>query len=140
MLLKKLKLWINQKFINFLYKETILKYESFSLLSLEQQKLKEMYSYYKEVSWINTESILRDLRICIRLLDYILEKESIISTMYKENGKWVIEYTKYVNTKNRSRFLPVISWNDYFLDELYKQKALCLYHKIRYYKMQTWWS
>ena len=78
MLLKKLKLWINQKFINFLSKETLLKYESFSLLSLEQQKLKEMYSYYKEVSWVNTENILRDLRICIRLLDYILEKESII--------------------------------------------------------------
>lgn len=96
------------------------------LLKVEQVKLKEMLNYYKKVTWIDTNSIIRELKWCIKLIDIFTDECE----------------PKYVNIRNWKRFSDIDMEYIYekFPEELYKVKAFNLYHKIRMYKMQTWWD
>lgn len=128
------------------------------LLRLEQLKMKEMVDYFKKVTWIDTSAILRELKWCISLIDIITEETPITSfdvisdeeyeklKEYDKVGTWKIfgknyktTLLKHVNTKNAHRFTDE-DWIDRYPDELYKLKAINLYHKIRTYKMETWWD
>lgn len=129
------------------------------LLRIEQLKMKEMVEYFKKITWINTDSIIRELKWCISLIDIITEETPITSLdvisdeEYKkleesdgENNTWMVfgkhyksTLLKHVNTKNAYRFTDQ-DWIDRYPDELYKLKAISLYHKIRTYKMETWWD
>ena len=128
------------------------------LLRLEQLKMKEMVDYFKKVRWIDTSAILRELKWCISLIDIITEETPITSfdvipdeeyeklKEYDKASTWKIfgknyktTLLKHVNTKNAHRFTDE-DWIDRYPDELYKLKAINLYHKIRTYKMETWWD
>lgn len=118
---------------------------------LEQAKLKEMYEYFKNAKILeksNYDVYIRDISICIRLLDIILENIDL------DQG--------YINTRNWKRFL----YNDIYkmtehkcagksekeiekiqLDAanelkwyLRNIKATRLYYKIRLYKLESWWD
>ncbi len=148
--ISKLKLvWYTMKSDNFDY---------CFLLRLEQLKMKEMVDYFKKVRWIDTSAILRELKWCISLIDIITEETPITSfdvipdeeyeklKEYDKASTWKIfgknyktTLLKHVNTKNAHRFTDE-DWIDRYPDELYKLKAINLYHKIRTYKMETWWD
>ena len=128
------------------------------LLKLEQYKIREMCKYFQKsqltVGW---ELQVRDLTICDKLIDIILEEDkqykSWLDSNYNISAKdrWQnkgLKFPLYVNIKNYKRFLPqVVYSNDMvpFLVENFKislrqQKALHLYNLIRTYHMQRWWD
>ena len=129
------------------------------LLKLEQYKIREMCKYFQKsqlvVGW---ELQVRDLTICDKLIDIILEEDkhyrSWLHSNYNISAKdrWQnkgLKFPIYVNIKNYKRFLPQANIkeidNHLFLVENFKislrqQKALYLYNKIRAYRMQHWWD
>lgn len=127
------------------------------LLLIEQCKLKEMAAYFKKsqltVSW---EFQVRDCELCVKLIDIILEKDEASDIWLDENyGEQAIKlgmkyekpFPKYINLKNSKRFLPQVNFdkiNPNLLNSLMIsvriQKAFHLYHKIRLYRMMSWWN
>lgn len=124
------------------------------LLAIEQRKLKEMADYFQK-SKLTTgwEFQVRDCRLCVKLIDIILEKDKPTSNWLDKNfgdlknrGPYH-PFTTYVNTWNKARFnnsLEIEKDNLFLLDnaliDIRKTKALYLYHKIRMYNMETWWD
>jgi hypothetical protein len=123
------------------------------LLELEQYKLKEMSAYFKKsqltVGW---EFQVRDIELCIKLIDIILEKDqyyrSWLHNCYGSIPHKQLPFPVYVNSKNCKRFMPLL---DSFKENnvvlrtglyisLRQKKALYLYNKIRAYRMEHWWD
>lgn len=87
---------------------------------IEELKLQYMYQCFQE---IGNKQISRDLRICLRLLHILQDKDNSYN---------------YVNIRNYKRFT---SYKPVFGLEEYRQlKALYLYNKIRTYKIWSWWD
>lgn len=129
------------------------------LLKLEQYKIREMRDYFQKsklvVGW---ELQVRDLTICDKLIDIIIEEDkqyqSWLHSNYDINAedRWKnkgLKFPIYVNVRNYKRFLPQANIkeidNHLFLVENFKislrqQKALHLYNLIRTYRMQRWWD
>lgn len=130
------------------------------LLKLEQHKIREMCKYFKKSQLVKGwELQVRDLTICDKLIDIILEEDkqyqSWLHSNYDldPNKRWtkkgVVKFSVYVNVRNYKRFLPQANIkeidNHLFLVENFKislrqQKALYLYNKIRAYRMEHWWD
>lgn len=127
------------------------------LLHLEQAKLKEMADYFeKKDRFIGVEKVVRDIRICLKLIDIICEKDALYkSWLHQSYGHPIkdfesieeVKFPKYVNIRNRHRFLHKDFLNgshpnifNSLLAEYRKMKALALYNKIRTYKLFSWWD
>ena len=129
------------------------------LLKLEQYKIREMCKYFKKsqlvVEW---ELQVRDLTICDKLIDIILEEDKQYQSWLHSNynisakDRWQnkgLKFPIYVNVRNYKRFLPQARYDatdmvpfliENFKISLRQQKALYLYNKIRAYRMQHWWD
>lgn len=129
------------------------------LLKLEQYKIREMCKYFKKsqlvVGW---ELQVRDLTICDKLIDIILEEDKQYQSWLHSNynisakDRWQnkgLKFPIYVNVRNYKRFLPQARYDatdmlpfliENFKISLRQQKALYLYNKIRAYRMQHWWD
>ena len=129
------------------------------LLKLEQYKIREMCKYFKKsqlvVGW---ELQVRDLTICDKLIDIILEEDKQYQSWLHSNynisakDRWQnkgLKFPIYVNVRNYKRFLPQARYDatdmlpfliENFKISLRQQKALFLYNKIRAYRMQHWWD
>ena len=103
------------------------------LLKLERHKLKRMKKFFESKECIIADSerlfIVRDIRICINLLNMILED--------KFNNR-------YTNIRNSKRFVPDFQ-NFLILESIIKkvireEKVWYLYHYIRYNRMRYWWE
>lgn len=131
------------------------------LYELEQAKIKEMMNYHiKHQRFVGWENVVRDMKICINLIDIFTEKKELFNytgslkfipvkdSPYKEVDASSLKYhcNVYVNTKNIERFIPKGKDNphiDYWKEhphELYILKAKHLYHKIREEKDGAWWD
>lgn len=127
------------------------------LLHLEQAKLKEMADYFeKKDRFVGVEKVVRDIRICLKLIDIICEKDAPYkSWLHQSYGHPIkdfesieeVKFPKYINVKNRHRFLHKDFLNgshpnifNSLLAEYRKMKALALYNKIRTYKLFSWWD
>lgn len=137
------------------------------MLEMEYMKLRQMEEYFKEMdTFVGIEYVRRDLRICLRLLDIVLERDDLDikrsplkfvpfkddkgRKMYKlEGASEIISYKKlYVNTRNAARFIKfdfTSSNVDESLKIRYKEslrlhKAWHLYNLIRTYRMFAWWD
>ena len=130
------------------------------LLDLEKAKIKEICTYIKRhKSHADYERSVREMEICIRLIDIIQEDDvhykSWLNANYglKPEERWtskgITPFSIYVNTRNILRFMPQIdkdfkSKHPIILENikisLRQQKALYLYNKIRAYCMQKWWD
>lgn len=94
------------------------------MLEMEYMKLRQMEEYFKEMdTFVGIEYVRRDLRICLRLLDIVMERDDLDikrsplkfvpfkgdngRKMYKlEGASEIISYKKlYVNTRNAARFI-----------------------------------
>ena len=101
------------------------------LLKIEQHKLKSMLKYFIKSNLVkDNDIIIRDIKLCISLIDIILER-----------GDWYIN-NGYINLHNKLRFVKLDEDCFYFNfpSELRIQKALFLYNKIKTEKLQTWWD
>lgn len=125
----------------------------FYLLNLERAKLREMSSYTKKHHrYLNWELSVRDMEICIKLIDIILEQDKPykgwLHNNFRENFKEQTPFPVYVNTKNVSRFKLKGVIDKYknspiypsILSDVRVTKALYLYNKIRNYKLFKWWT
>lgn len=128
------------------------------LLAIEQRKLREMANYFKKsqltVGW---ERQVRECELCVKLLDIIMERDSDYKAWLNVNYRYKTifdlrmskqtPFHKYVNIRNASRFMTHFhetQSNPYISEslkiELRRKKAFYLYHKIRLYRMHTWWD
>lgn len=137
------------------------------LLELEQHKIREMCKYFKKHHHLtNWQFVVRDLELCLKLIDIILEKDiyykswldnnytqywSDKSFLCKPKDRNYIPFSVYVNINNSKRFFPQADFNcdsikqhprlmDGAKISLREKKALFLYNKIRAYRMECWWD
>ena len=124
----------------------------------------------KERDWdyvfVGIEYVRRDLRICLRLLDIVMERDDLDikrsplkfvpfkgdngRKMYKlEGASEIISYKKlYINTRNAARFIefdftsPNVDESSEisYKESLRLHKAWHLYNLIRTYRMFAWWD
>lgn len=118
-----------------------------SLYLMEYHKICQMLKCAEKNSLLysNSNTIIRDLRICKNLLGIMLEIDEY-SIIAEHNSK-------NVNTRNIDRFFNndisichlnstngkyphLKKWAKY---DIYYTKARHLYHTIRFLKEQTWW-
>ena len=122
------------------------------LLALEQHKIREMRNYMQKYHHLmNWQLVVRDMNICLKLIDIILEKDqyycSWLDNSYGSKPYKQLPFPVYVNLRNYKRFIPTIDvdkYNESLLSHLQsnirKEKAMHLYNKIRAYKMWGWWD
>ena len=128
------------------------------LLNLERCKIKEIMNYINKTKrFVGYQTVVRDMQICIKLIDIVLEEDAYYKSWLNQNyGKSLKDlkyfeetpFSKYINVKNANRFLKPINYVSdpnkriylSLLIEYRKVKALSLYIKIRTYKMFSWWD
>ena len=132
-----------------------------SLMRLERFKISRMLKCQEGASGFEYEGqdqVRRDMRICISLLDIILQEDSYYktwSTSYAADLKMDIDFKTsrlnitrpknikipiHINTKNSWRFGFPRDYKiaDILLFDYRQKKALCLYNKIRN-RIFNWW-
>ena len=127
------------------------------LLAIEQRKLKEMANYFKRsqltVGW---ERQVRECELCVKLLDIVMERDKYFKAWldanyggkaFREGKQGTYSFNKHINIRNAHRFFPNADFNvnkpvltNSLRVELRRRKAFHLYHKIRLYRMMTWWD
>ena len=153
------------RWVRFLSKER--DWDYVFMLEMEYMKLRQMEEYFKEMdTFVGIEYVRRDLRICLRLLDIVMERDDLDikrsplkfvpfkgdngRKMYKlEGASEIISYKKlYVNTRNAARFIefdftsPNVDESSEisYKESLRLHKAWHLYNLIRTYRMFAWWD
>lgn len=137
------------------------------LLELEQKKIKTMADTFEKANFFEgCEFVVRDMRICVSLLDIVMEKSHCYNLLHeknliqKSNNKKSFHYnandfkyvrTHNVNSKNAERFMDDETIELYFgkdasdtvrilgEDDLRQLKAWRLYCKIRAEHLREWW-
>ena len=129
------------------------------LYELEKAKLEEMISYHeKHKRYVGVEKDIRDMKICVSLIDIFTEKKDLFhydgkiefkpiegsDNVELDGSNLVYHCDVYVNTKNIMRFVekdcPYIEYWKKHPHDLYIKKAKYLYHKIRYERDNAWWD
>jgi hypothetical protein len=118
-----------------IYKQLVTSHwDWYFLLNLEQYKLKQMIkSFSKAKHYVGWEHDVRDMKLCVALIDIICENDS----MSKNWDRPICN----INIRNAKRFrMNNLNNNHYlFLLELRRMKALYLYNKIRNRMLRWWW-
>lgn len=138
------------------------------LYQLEKTKIKEMSDYLEKADrFVGVEFVVRDMRICLSLLEIMLGERSTfhytgdlvfkeIPEEEKKEGEF-LEGDKmlvptpgfkyycdvHVNLKNMKRFVSSEKLCDFYTihpHEFYELKARALYHKIRFDHEEEWWD
>lgn len=131
-----------------------------ALLELEQAKFKEMAIYFEKSKLASDwEFQVRDCKLCIKLIDIILEQDEPYNqwletnySLYRDKGLSVrdalqVPISTYVNIRNAYRFVDDLDFDksdscasNLFEVDLRQIKAFYLYQKIRLYKLQNLWD
>lgn len=102
------------------------------LYLLEKAKIQEMIEYHEANRlYAGVEHDIRDMKICVNLIDAYLDCDSFMTIRTKVNLGNVKRFAK--NDEEAAFMLR-------FPDELYKAKAKYLYHKIRLERDGRWWD
>ena len=65
------------RWVRFLSKER--DWDYVFMLEMEYMKLRQMEEYFKEMdTFVGIEYVRRDLRICLRLLDIVIDRKSVV--------------------------------------------------------------
>lgn len=128
---------------------------------LEKAKIEEMRDYISKTKrFVGWENVVRDMNICISLIDIFTEKKELYTYKGLDSMNFVqiegtddyeIKFDKEpeyvclvnVNLKNIKRFCNKNGEEDFMRKnphELYIAKARALYHKIRLEKDRHWWD
>ena len=117
------------------------------LLNLERCKIREIRNHINKTRrFVGYQTVLRDMQICIKLIDIVLEEDAPYkSWLHQDYEK---PFSKHINVKNANRFLKPVNYvadpdsriYQDLLVEYRKVKALALYNKIRTYKIFSWWD
>ena len=128
------------------------------LIALEKKKLQRMHDCIKRENHLESnEFVVREIAICIRLIDIFMENDAAYKTWLdrsfseKLEDRSIVDFPVYVNVRNEKRFfrrMPIKDAHEqgnremaiYATVSLRQQKALHLYHLIREYKLMGWWD
>lgn len=118
------------------------------MLDCERIMLRKMHDFFSEESMLcDKDDIARHIRLAINLLNIILAYDDSLVMEYNDSSecKDVIRdasfrITIYVNTRNATRFLKYNINNPILENELRKEKAWYLYHKIRFNYLRNCWE
>lgn len=120
-------------------------YDFDNYFRLERAKLVQMLEYFQISDIVETSKIVRDLKVCINLLDIILGNTTVIDAsatgiMWPKDGEKF--YNRDINTNNMFRFISIKHESYYMdnLDEYYIEKAKHLYFEILKNRIFTWWD
>lgn len=120
-------------------------YDFDNYFRLERAKLVQMLEYFQISDIVETSKIVRDLKVCINLLDIILGNTTVIDAsatgiMWPKDGEKF--YNRNINTNNMFRFISIKHDSYYIdnLDEYYIEKAKHLYFEILKNRIFTWWD
>lgn len=117
------------------------------LYNLELRKVQKMIQWWSSGNNVtNEKNVLRDLRICEYLLKVLSEEVDYMEIVEPYPIKY--KFTRYVNLKNISRFIPsdqsdlVKEWSrePWLKGDMYKLKCKNLYYTIRNYRTGIWWD
>lgn len=156
-----IKYHINKNFFKVL--KTVLKsypWDESYLYELEQAKIEEMMKHHQKYGFFEgSEFVIRDMKLCMKLIDIFTEKISlfhydgdiVFKKIESDDESYELGTTTdfkyncdvYVNTKNIQRFVDKPELYKFYLNnphELYELKAKYLYHKIRLENDGTWWN
>lgn len=98
------------------------------LLYVERRKLEQMSEYFtKTKMFVGVERQIERINLCIKLIDIFLQEGEETSGTK----------SPYINHKNYYKFLKN---PDSPLETLRAEKALYLYHMIKYRYLQYWWD
>ena len=147
----------NCKFIYKILKFGLPDYDHHYLYQVEKAKLEQMLDHHQNldlgegIEFGNTQSNIRDLKICIKLLDLIILDDDVDLVPVKSKRYYDIVCNKTVNVQNAGRFHR--PWKEYLNEEdiepslkesikgsLYREKCIRLYNLIRAYRAQNWWD
>ena len=121
------------------------------LIALEKKKLQRMHDCIKQEGHLeNNAIVVRDIAICIRLIDIFMENDAVYKTWLHQSFSGA-DFPVYVNVRNERRFFRATPIKDAQAEgnrdkvfssiiSLRQQKALHLYHLIREYNLLTWWD
>ena len=117
------------------------------LIALEKKKLQRMRECIKEEHHLaNNEFVVRDIGICIRLIDIFMENDAVYSTWLDRSYSGIrlrfrkLEDGNYELVDDDRKPENRRDWSIHLKISLRKQKALHLYHLIREYKLFDWWD
>ena len=133
-----------------------------SLLCLEQKKLKRMVAYFaqSEITEANKQTA-KDLTLCVRLLDIVLENERFTNDWNEEAHKCQVtqmekipgkgghtlhfeyvamppDFPRYVNERNASRYCSLRHFHKGPDDSPCEQKYWSEHHKEELRKAKAW--
>ena len=111
------------------------------LLDIEKEKLKDMLKYFKKTKYIDATFIVRDLTLCIKLLN--LYNDSNPRPVNIRNAKRFfnsIQLNMLKDTTPKAWCHGGINLSDIAKEELYRKKVWHLYCLIREYRTTTWWD
>lgn len=144
------ELWYSiKRFISnvYLYRKILWKDYQFDygyLLDLEKFKLQLMVNEFKNSPHIDHTSNIRWMSICIKLIDIIQNRDSILDRQF---STYRYTLTKYVNINNAYKYGLEVNTHHknphvvaFAKDTLRQRKALYLYNKIRYNYIYEWWD
>ena len=143
-------------------------FDGMSMLDAIEVKLKCMREYFSKANFIAEEyyiQYIRDIDICLRCIDIVLDRTSYIEIKYEDANKklftptgedtFTVNQLKYVNTRNAHRFMhqtvadtflkPVTckreqNHRNFLVEDLAQEKAFHLLFLIIEYKLQSWWD
>lgn len=147
------------------YEKLLRKDEDFDfgyLFELERFKIRRMVKSFSEASvpHVGIEFTIRDLKLCVSLLDIILEQDAPMKTYMEDNyglnGKVKMSFGEdnvlkveerdsayktpvHVNTRNYKRFGFKEEPEKIVLMDYRRVKALRLYNKLRNRSFSWWW-
>lgn len=132
------------------------------LYELEYAKIQEMMNHHKRTKrFEGWEKVVRDMQICLNLIDIINEKKDLYDysgdcefvpvkgnpDLHELKGNMTYKCLVKVNLKNYKRFFIYRGYSESEGDvikrhphELYIRKAKYLYHKIRMERDLEWWD
>lgn len=118
------------------------------MLDNERIMLRKMYDFFSEESMLcDKDDIARHIGLAINLLNIILAYDDPLVMDYDDSSehKDVIrnasfKITVYVNTRNAARFLKENINHPILENELRKEKAWYLYHKLRFNYLRNCWE
>lgn len=115
------------------------------LLELEKAKLEEMVAYYeRNQSFVGVEKCIRDMKICVNLLDIMISEGDDLFEYKWDSGvpEYVCKKTD-INLRNIDRFVNNESEKKLFIKfphDFYVRKATHLYYLIRERETVKWWD
>ena len=118
------------------------------MLDCERIMLRKMHDFFtKESVLCDKDDIARRIGLAINLLNIILAYDDPLIMEYNDPSEYkdVIRNASfridiYVNTRNAARFLMDNINNPILQNELRKEKAWYLYHKLRFNYLRNCWE